>query len=362
MKINFIGSIDMPLSASIKELIIRKDGEFDKKLCLCLHTPFELKDAAKAWAAKHGGSWHPVSKVWYAPLKKSTAKDLIQSLFSLQWLCKGESIDFYAPNQKMKDFVLKLIPSQQEIAENYVIYNEFSVFPEQEAQYNSHPLFNRRGNDIPQMQGYVKGEKGTMRVVIFAGDLPEKWREKDLIDNAPRLLQNIRGESVWCWPWIDPTISGMAIDLSSWSDIENQDESHEDLPIEKPQVVAELKAGIVDGEIKSLIWVTIAKNLAPQQFHILKNWVKQWKSAKWIPEKKYWQIPVDPVDPVDKHKEIKFILDDLLEFDKTMHQPNSFTSAIFKPNQIISISDSLKTLCSHSQPSIVKFCNNALTP
>ena len=274
MKAKFVSYL-LPETATITKTSVRTSEGFQSLRVIALRTNFGNKDEAKAWAKAHGGSWHPVEKFWWVP----GTVDNLKSLKDLSFFT-GE---FYAPSEKLQGFISDHFDDSPEEIQEGVIFDEISVFPEENTYMSGYTTL--RGEELPQMQGWIQVGGGSVRVLLLEkkpADSPE-WMQC-----SPRQYQRSDGNSVWAVPWEDPTDRWS---MASWPDA--------DVEVSKPPEPAKTKSkeilvvkALMKGEACVGARGYCQKGLSDYQWDRALSWCKSQSGRKWNDSAKAWDIPL----------------------------------------------------------------------
>lgn len=288
MKVEFTNSLgNNSTTISIQKVVVTNGPAVRS---LCINCGYELKDQAKQWAKKYGGSWHPVLKVWYVPLdgSKSQAIEVTKELEGFGLINKYcyVFIDDRAEvkyNESLKKFFLEVFPDQT--PDLGVVYDIHDVHPG-DKEYISDPLYYiKEVGEVEQPQGYIDFKKGKhFRVLIsYSEQVTEDmemawgvyWREFK--------LEN--GDKVWCFPHNNPNIR--FDNGEPWPDYDFEKDEVMD-PEPEPTKESDLKVNLIkdkEGEKIGFAFSITAKG-------------SRWESAKtfckfygtWVPDKKIWKV------------------------------------------------------------------------
>lgn len=265
-------------TATITKTSIKTSNGFESKKVIALRTNFGNKDETKGWATSRGGGWHPVEKFWWVPATRNNLRSLKQLSFF-----KGE---FYCPNENLRDKIASEFNDSDPAIEEGIVFDEFSVFPEQEADYNS-GYTELRGQEIPQMQGWITIQGKTIRTLILDEEPPSTEADREILQSEPRQYPRQDGSIVWCLPWVDPTDRWS---MPSWpdADVEGDIEA-----IKEPQqtVILEVKAIIKNNDCVGARGI-VGEGISPYQFDRALSWCKSLPGRKWNPAAKAWDIPL----------------------------------------------------------------------
>ena len=257
---------------TIRKSVVRYQGDLKRINVIAILTDFGNKDECKQWCRDLSGGWNPVDKFWWVPLTQDNLKQLVDLSFF-----KGA---FYAPAQATKDLILASFPGQEIL--DGVIFDEFSVFPEQEAHYNAMPEFTDNDRqEVPQIQAYVLVDGIKTRLVVHPST-PDDLNLDDLFSNQWRSFKRDDGSEVWACPWIDPTDSW---DMGGWpdADVKGSPVSSPSAPL--PTMMS-IKLITTHGEPSGL---QVCIN-SGHFFWQAKSWCSQWEGSQWIPEEKVWRV------------------------------------------------------------------------
>lgn len=293
MKVEFTNSMGNSTATISIQKVVATNGPAVRSICISCG--YEMKDQAKEWAKKYGGSWHPVLKVWYVPLdgSKSQAIEVTKKLEEFGLINKYcyVFIDDRADvkyNESLKRFFLSVFPEEQTPPMG-TVYDIHDVYPG-DKEYISDPLYYiKEVGEIEQPQGYIDfSQEKHFRVLISYSEqiTPEDememawgtyWREFK--------LEN--GDKVWCFPHSNPNIR--FDNGEPWPDHvfeKDKDEVVESYP--DPEREPDLKVNLLkdkEGKKTGFALSVLAKG-------------HRWESAKtfckvygeWLPEKKYWKV------------------------------------------------------------------------
>lgn len=313
MKVEFTDSLGNATTTISIQKVVATNGPAVRSICI--NCGYELKDKAKEWAKKHGGSWHPVLKVWYVPLdgSKSQAIEVTKELEEFGLIKKycyifldSRADEKY--NESLKKFFLEVFPGEQTPPMG-TVYDIHDVYPG-DKEYISDPLYYiKEVGEIEQPQGYIDfKQKKHFRVLISYNEqiTPEDememawgtyWREFN--------LEN--GDKVWCFPHSNPNIR--FDNGEPWPDYVFED----DIYIEKPVKSADIKISLLSNK----------ETKKPTGFSfetIVKGDENRWNACyyigkrygSWNADQKYWSMSIYNQDEVKIRAIIK-ILNELRE-------------------------------------------------
>lgn len=284
-KANFVGYFEN-CSAQICKEVVRFRGELKPINILAINSPFNDKDEVSQWCKKREGAWHPLQKYWWVPLKGSFINDLKELSFF-----QG---NFYCPNEKTRDIVKQCYneaPMPQKM--DSLIHKTFSVFPEQEKDYNSYDefvslKFDDQTEYDAQMQGYIYLKGEPVRVVMFPSK--PRYEVDEIFYCQPRQYEDEEGQIWWVLPWVNP------LDKFLWPSWGDEDVKGSDVlkpPNPEPPIMeirALLKRNESGKEVCIGVRCILEPNLNTYEFNVALNWCKSKPGRTWNESKKTWDI------------------------------------------------------------------------